>query len=128
MKVWAAVVIFGALGAISRYGISVWMPQSGSDGWPWATFVINVLGSLALGIILALAARYKLGAVWREGIGTGFLGAFTTFSAYSVETVRLVQAGNASFAVAYAASSIILGVGAALAGTVAASGTRSGQG
>lgn len=120
MRIWLSVFLFGALGAGSRYGVSLLIPHSDAADWPWATFLINISGSLALGAIIALAARYQLSAVWREGIGTGFLGAFTTFSAYSVETIRLVQSGSALLAALYASSSILLGIGAAMAGAAAA--------
>lgn len=120
LKIWVSILLFGALGAVSRYGISLLIPHHDPAGWPWATFLINVAGSLALGVTLALAARNNISMVWREGVGTGFLGAFTTFSAYSMETVRLVQSGSVLLAVLYAFSSILLGVCAALAGMTAA--------
>lgn len=120
LRIWVSILLFGAFGAASRYGISLLIPHDDPAGWPWATFLINVLGSLALGVTLAFAVRNNLSMVWREGLGTGFLGAFTTFSAYSMETVKLVQSGSVLLAVLYAFSSILLGVCAALAGMIAA--------
>ena len=91
----------GALGAVARYGVIVlseWQEWS-----PWGTFAVNVFGCFAIGILIATANE----AEWFESYGRnllvfGFLGAFTTFSAFSMDTLQLAQAGKLHVAILYA--------------------------
>ena len=105
------VAIAGALGAVCRYGLGLAVGPAGS---PWATFGINVGGSFLLGVLVA-AVPVPDGAV-RVAIGTGFLGAFTTFSTLSLESLTLARDGHVGVAAGYALASLALGVGAAAAG------------
>ncbi len=73
-----AVAVGGALGALTRYGLGVWFPHI------WTTLVINISGSLVLGLLAALLVHDK---VWYIFLGTGFCGGFTTFSSFAVEAV-----------------------------------------
>jgi fluoride exporter len=114
------VAIGGAVGASTRYGLSLAMAAR-SETWPWATFTINVAGSLLIGALGGwLAMRGDAGEPWRLLLGVGGLGGFTTFSAYSLETVRLIERGDYAGAAIYSAGSVIaglvaVGVGLALA-------------
>jgi CrcB protein len=86
----------GCLGAIARYLLGGIVTQRMSaSAFPWGTFVVNVSGCLLLGFFGALAwARLGWPPVVRLGLLTGFLGAYTTFSTWNMETFQLLQAGN----------------------------------
>ncbi|MEW6273384.1 MAG: fluoride efflux transporter CrcB [Thermodesulfobacteriota bacterium] len=106
----------GFLGAIARYVLSLWIDARLGSLFPWATLAINVAGSFALG---ALAGSLQLASVPPEvrlALGVGFLGAFTTFSTFSYETVKLVEAGAAVTAIAYVVASFALALVAAVLG------------
>ena len=113
------IALAGALGALARYGLGGWVHGLGG-GFPWGTLVVNVLGSFLLGLAFrtleALAASTEI----RHALTIGFLGSFTTFSAFSFETVELAQAGEWGRAALYAGGSVLLGVAAAALGIVAA--------
>jgi fluoride exporter len=106
----ACVVVGGALGSLARYGIGR-VVHAPVDGFPRATFSINLTGAFALGCFLAFVnqrgwpARYV-----RPLFAVGFCGAFTTFSTMAVETVTLVKDHHAGLGVGYLLSSIALGL------------------
>ncbi len=102
----------GAAGALCRLGVANLV---GERSWPWATFVVNVSGAFALGLLLAWAAdRWSPVAV--GAIGIGFLGSFTTFSTLAVDAVRLGEGDGSIAASGYVVASIALGLVAAVAG------------
>jgi CrcB protein len=114
----AAVAVGGVIGALARAAVSYAVPHEPS-AWPWATFAVNLLGCLALGLVLAwVDARHGLWSqerprrarLARPFLASGVLGGFTTFSTFSVEAVRLIETGHAASAVGYALSSAVLGV------------------
>lgn len=84
----------GALGALSRYGVSVWALRVLGSRLPWGTLLVNVVGCLLLGFLLEASVLLPLSKEARLALGTGFLGSFTTFSTFGVETVALVEAGD----------------------------------
>ena len=98
----------GALGVLARYGVAT---AVGPTTFPWATLAINLLGSFALGVLVVLATDDV-----RLIVGVGFLGAFTTFSTFSVDTVTMLRAGRTSAALAYVALSLTGGVAMAALG------------
>ena len=109
------VALGGAIGASARYGVSLALPAR--DGWPWATFAVNVSGSLAIGLLAGwLATRAATAEPWRLLLGVGVLGGFTTFSAYSLETLRLIERGDVAGAAAYAIGTVIAGLAAVAVG------------
>lgn len=110
----------GALGAVARYAISLAIP-AGPTQFPWGTFAVNVSGSLALGFLLVvLMERIPRGRLARLALGSGFIGAYTTFSTYVVEAVQLVRHGHPGLAAAYLLASTMAGIGAAWLGMTAA--------
>ncbi len=110
------VALGGAIGASARYGVSLAIPVRDA-GWPWATFVVNVSGSLLIGLLAGwLASRAEAGEPWRLLLGVGVLGGFTTFSAYSLETLRLIERGDIAGAAAYAIGSVLAGLAAVALG------------
>lgn len=108
------IALLGAAGALARYGLGAWVQLRLGLAFPAGTLVINVLGSLALGLVVGGAGG--LGPTARLAVGVGFLGAFTTFSTFTVDTVRLVQGGQPGLAAANLGLSLGLGLLAAWAG------------
>lgn len=116
----AAIALGGALGAPARYGVAQ-LVHAAPGGFPWATFWTNVTGSFALGLILALVLeRFPPTRYLRPFVATGFLGAYTTYSTFAVETDVLIKDGRTTVALAYAASSLLAGFVAVWAGLWAA--------
>jgi len=120
MKTAACVAAGGALGALARYGVSLALGAPAPGAFPAATFAANAAGCLLIGLLGGFAAIRPLPGAVRELLGTGFLGGFTTMSAFGVETVRLAWDGHAVTALAYAAASAAAGLGAASAGSALA--------
>lgn len=119
MNTWAWVALGGAVGAVARYGVALaFAPLAARTGFPLGILVINVLGSFLLGLTVALVGRGVWPEVARLAFGTGVLGAFTTFSTFSVDIDGLLERGAAGTALAYALGSVLLGVLAAVAGRV----------
>jgi len=117
----AAVGAGGVLGANARYWLGLWAAAQWGAGFPWGTLLINVTGSLLLGFYLTLVTERFTGRVTtRLLVGTGFCGAYTTFSTFSYEAVSLAQHGQLSLALAYIGATLLLGLLAAGAGIAAA--------
>lgn len=102
----------GAAGALARYGFGA---AVGARTFPWATLAINVLGSFLLGLLVA-SGPGRLGADVRLALGAGFLGAFTTFSTFSHESVTMVREGRLASAAIYVAASVVGGLVASVIG------------
>jgi CrcB protein len=115
-RVVAAVALGGGLGAPARYGISVAVHIT-PGSFPWGTFWVNISGSLALGFVVALVLRRFPGTRYlRPFVATGFLGSYTTYSTFAVETDLLLRNGRIGVALAYVAGSLVAGLAAAWAG------------
>ncbi|MCP8966978.1 fluoride efflux transporter FluC [Ectobacillus ponti] len=110
-----AVGTAGILGALLRYGLGLLLPWTG--GFPAATFSANMLGSFLLAFLTSWLFRSgRLSPQLVAGIGTGFIGSFTTFSTFSMEMVRLLESGEAGNAAAYGLGSAAGGLLLAYAG------------
>jgi CrcB protein len=110
----------GSVGALARYAVGRILPTAPGH-FPWSTFWINVSGSLAIGFVLVLLAeRFSRARLARPLIATGFLGAYTTFSTYAVDTDTLFHEHDVATGVIYASASVAAGVLAVLLGVVAA--------
>ena len=102
----------GACGSVLRYvtGAMV-LRQAGTVQFPWGTFTVNVLGCAIAGLLIGLGEHFEfLSAEMRLLLFTGFLGGFTTFSAFGVETIGLIERGEWGVAAAYVASSLLCGL------------------
>ncbi len=110
-----AVLAAGALGASARYLVERGGRRAGHR-FPWGTFVVNLTGSFAAGVVTGAALAQGFSGEARTIVGTGFLGAYTTFSTYTYEVVRRAEDGAAWTAVVYALGSIAVGVALAAAG------------
>lgn len=114
-----AVMAGGAIGAGLRFHTSLIVTRvAGAAAWPAGTLTVNLLGALAMGLLAGWAERGGLADGWRLFFGTGILGGFTTFSAFSLEGFRLIEQGDWAAAGGYAALSLA-GTIALLAGGVA---------
>ncbi|HBU80277.1 MULTISPECIES: fluoride efflux transporter CrcB [unclassified Paenibacillus] len=101
--------IGGIIGTFCRYGIQLWMPVT-NEGFPWAVLLINAIGSLFLGWFFTIAVPGKITPQLRLAIGTGFTGAFTTFSTFTLDIVRLSEEGMWVKAVVYLVVSLLAGL------------------
>ena len=109
--------IGGFCGAIARYAVDTWISDAVRTPFPWGTLAINVTGSFALGLLFTLTAeRGPLPEELRLPLGVGFLGAYTTFSTFALESLRLADSGSSSLAIANVAGSVLLGLAAVLIG------------
>ena len=117
----AAIFVGGGIGSVLRYGVTLLVTQRFGPGFPWATFAINIVGSLIIGIVFELSQTRTLGVtpLVRIFLMTGVLGGFTTFSTFSLDIVTLASERAFLLAFAYGAGSVIVGFVAAYAGIVA---------
>ncbi len=116
-----AIALGGAAGALLRFWMSGAVHALLGRGFPYGTLAVNVLGSLAMGFLYVwLLERSTLGPEWRGALLVGLLGAFTTFSTFSLETLNLVEEGALARAVANVLLSVVLCIGAAWCGMLAA--------
>lgn len=112
-----AVFAGGAVGTLLRVWLSTTYPSAAAS-WPWAVFAINVTGSFILGyFVTRLQERLPLSTYRRPLMGTGFCGAFTTFSTFQLELLRMLDRGHYGLAAGYAGASIVCGYLAVYAST-----------
>ena len=110
------VVVAGCLGAPARYLLDAVVSERAGGVFPWGTFVVNVSGSLVLGFLTGLALYHGFPSTARTVLGTGFLGAYTTFSTFTYETLALAEEESRLEALANVIGSVVAGVAAAAAG------------
>jgi CrcB protein len=108
------VFLGGSLGAAARYGLSQWVNARTLGSFPWGTFVVNITGCVMIGVVSAQASR--LGGTAFLLIDVGFIGAYTTFSSLSYETLRLMGAEGWVRGLLNPLASLVLGVAAVWAG------------
>lgn len=120
------VALGGGAGAVLRYQVGRWVTHvvGPNAAFPWATLAVNVAGSLAMGLLAGWLARHGSangfgGEPWRLLLGVGLLGGFTTFSAFSLEMMLLIERGQPGLAVTYAAVSVLAGLAALWLGLAA---------
>ena len=110
----------GAMGAVSRYLVSRAVARSASPSaavlFPWGTFIVNMTGCFLIGLLSVLSEKTEIDPRLRSFLGIGFLGAFTTFSTFSLETLNLMRDGEFILAFSNAGLSLVLGLAACLAG------------
>lgn len=116
-----AVAIAGALGCCARLGVNQLVHEHYGQAFPLATLLINISGCLCMGFLFFYTLeQVSLSPTWRLAIITGVLGGFTTFSAFGIETLLLVEDGKLGQAAFYVTSSVVLGIGAVFIGAYAA--------
>jgi CrcB protein len=114
MLAWVALA--GALGALARFGVHGLVQSRAASKFPFGTVVVNVTGAFALGLLVGLFTYQGLDADVRTVVGTGFIGAYTTFSSFSYDTFGLFEEGAAASALVNALGSVVVGLAAATAG------------
>ncbi|MCB1688884.1 MAG: fluoride efflux transporter CrcB [Halioglobus sp.] len=109
MKYLLFIALGGASGAVSRYLLANWMHSLWEGRFPIGTLAVNMLGSFAIGIVyVLLVEKQVVHADWQGVLMVGFLGAFTTFSTFSLETITLFEAGDVAQAAVYMIGSAIV--------------------
>ncbi|MBL28176.1 MAG: fluoride efflux transporter CrcB [Rhodospirillaceae bacterium] len=113
----AAIAAGGALGAVSRHFVGGWVLHRLGADFPYGILFCNVLGSLLMGILVAFVIEYHgFGGAVRGFLIVGLLGGFTTFSSFSLDTLVLLQRGEVGSALLYVGASVLVAIGACLAG------------
>jgi CrcB protein len=115
------VALGGALGSSARYLVNVTTPRLLGHGFPYATMVVNILGSFLMGALVVVLAQ-KSGTRFAPFLMTGVLGGFTTFSAFSLDAAKLYEAGQITAAAGYVIGSVAIGLAALFAGMAFARG------
>lgn len=110
------IALGGAAGALARFGLAGWVHSWAGETFPWGTLMVNLVGSLLLGLVFRFLEGIAATAELRGLLTIGFLGAFTTFSTFSFETVSILQDGEWGRAAAYAIGSVFLGLVGVFAG------------
>lgn len=107
------------IGGVSRYLLSQIIQAKFLSAYPYGTLAVNIIGCFAIGIVFGLSERSGLTQEWKMFLATGLLGGFTTFSAFSNETVIILRDGQAGYAMIYVLSSVLLGLTATFIGIMA---------
>lgn len=111
MKLILAIAAGGAIGAVGRHLVSAQVMKMVGSGFPWGTVSVNVLGSFIMGVLVEMMAlRWNVGNEMRAFLTVGILGAFTTFSTFSLDFATLLERGAGLAALGYAALSVVLAV------------------
>jgi CrcB protein len=117
MAVILGVAAGGVIGVLSRYGIDTYVEQRSASAFPWATFLINVSGCLAVGFVIAALVDRQRAPQWlRVGLVMGFCGGFTTFSTFAQEALDLLEDRDLALALATVGANVVLGIAAVWVG------------
>lgn len=117
MAFYLAIALGGSVGALTRYWLTTLIQDTNPTSFPLGTFLVNVTGCLLMGIFFVVfTEKVSLDAQWRPIIIIGFLGAMTTFSAFSLEALLLLEQGHYNTALLYIVGSVLVCLLAALAG------------
>jgi CrcB protein len=117
---WIALVVAGAVGSCARFLVDIAITERTKGALPWGTLAINVTGSFLLGVVTGLGLDHGFPRTARIVLGVGLCGAYTTFSTFTFETVRLLEEGAGVEAVKNVAGTFVAGALAAAAGLAVA--------
>jgi len=106
----------GFIGSVLRYSLTQFIQSRYLSAFPFGTLSVNVLGCFIIGLIVAMTEKGDLNMDWRFFLATGICGGFTTFSAFSSETIGLIRQGQTGYAVLYVTASIVVGLIATFGG------------
>ncbi len=121
MTQWLAVMGGGAVGSLARFLlaglVTRWVTPLAVTPFPWGTLAVNVIGAFVMGVLVEMMAlKWSLSLELRAFLTVGVLGGFTTFSAFTLETVTMIERGDWTFAFAYIVASVLLCVSALFCG------------
>ncbi len=117
MRLLIMIGLAGAVGALSRYGISAGLSRIAGSAFPWGTLAVNVVGCLIIGFVMHVSLTTNaIPHQWRVAITVGFLGALTTFSSFSYETIQLIEKSAYLAAMGNVGLNMVLGLCATVAG------------
>lgn len=117
MKIILVIAAGGAFGAVARHLVSSQITQWLGSGFPWGILIVNIAGSFAMGVLVEMSALFwSPSPELRAFLTVGLLGAFTTFSTFSLEVALLYERGQLLLAAGYVASSVVLAIGGLFAG------------
>lgn len=112
--------VAGFFGAVARYQLDSLISRHARGAFPWGTLVVNLTGCFLLGLLFTVSSgRLDANPALRTALTVGFLGAYTTFSTFSLQAVRLTEDGAVGLALGYVAASVVVGLLAAWAGMAA---------
>lgn len=118
---YSCIALGGAIGAVARYIFSTWIYSKGDFVFPWGTFAVNILGCFVLGLVYVWGTeKLVISPNTRAFLSVGVIGAFTTFSTFSLETLNILKDGEIRIALLNTVGSIVLGLLAVWFGTVVA--------
>lgn len=104
------------IGGILRYLLSFFITSKSNSSFPFGTFAVNIIGCLLIGLVFAISEKIDLAQEWRLFLATGILGGFTTFSAFSNESLTLLRDGQFLIAGLYISLSVFVGIAATFIG------------
>lgn len=110
MKLIIAIGTGSFFGGILRYLLSQFIQTKALSDFPYGTFFVNIIGCFLIGLVYGLFERGNLANEWRLFLATGLIGGFTTFSAFSVESINLLRNGQVGYASIYIVSSVFIGL------------------
>jgi len=110
MKIVALIGVGSFIGGVFRYLLSQGIQSKFLSAFPLGTFTVNIIGCLAIGIIFGISEKVNLSPEWRLFLATGICGGFTTFSAFSLESLALFREGQIFYAFSYISLSVLLGL------------------
>ena len=117
MRAYLIIALGSAIGGALRHAVNVGAARVMGTGWPYGTFTVNVVGSLAMGVIAgAFALRANASQAWVLFLTTGILGGFTTFSAFSLDVALLVERGRLDATASYLLGSVVVSIAALFLG------------
>lgn len=112
MSTYLWVGLGGFIGAVARYAVGAGLGAAPADRFPWATFAVNCLGCLLIGLLAGASAKASVPEPARLFLVTGLLGGFTTFSAFGLESLTLLRRGETILALLYILGSVLVGIAA----------------
>ena len=118
MLSWLYVAVGGAAGAVARYGMALLVRSYTDTQWPLATFAVNALGAIGIGILAVLLERQMVNTEMRALAMVGFFGAFTTLSTVSLELLQMFERGQLALGLLYGLASLLICVFGAASGVV----------
>ena len=121
MSRFVLIALGGALGALGRYGLSFWISERLTGAFPYGTFIVNITGCLLMGVVMTRLNEGGPASInWRFLVPIGFIGGYTTFSAFAFETFRLLEQGLPLVGLGYVVFSVTIGYLALWLGVISA--------